>query len=271
MKNAVTNKIRLLKHIEPSPDWLKSQRSNLLLEISQSGKETKLVWSLPGFLMPNFAFKPVVAFCLLLCLIFGGGFLTVQAAKGSSPGDLLYPIKIIVENTRVKISSELTKPRLQAEFVGYRAEELNQIVEEEADNPVAKKEKVVKAVDKLQAQVASTRVHLDKIKQAEPGKVIEVVEAVSEKTAQSQEALIEAKEKLVEELEGEESEEVVRAIDEALAVLLAAKKAEKEIRVQMEVIAIEPTEEEEVISAPVIPVPTVNEASEDFEDIEDIK
>jgi len=278
MKDAVTNKIRLLKNIQPNPDWLKSQRSSLLLHI-KSDNETKKVWSLPGFslprlagVLPNFAFKPVLVSLVLFGLIFGGtGFLTVKAAQNSLPGDLFYPAKIFMENTRMKVSSQTSKSRLQAEFVENRTQELSQIMEEKTDNPIEKREKVVKAVDKLQAQVINTKVHLNKIKQSEPKEVIEAVEAVSEKTAQSQDVLVEAKEKITKELTEEESKEVVQAIDEALAVILAAKKAEKEIKVQIEVTKIEePSEvEESIITSPTIPL-KINEASESFEEIEEI-
>ena len=68
-----------------------------------------------------------------------------------------------------------------------------------------------------------------------------------------------------------QSKEVVQAIDEALAVILAAKKAEKEIKVQIEVTKIEePSEvEESIITSPTIPL-KINEASESFEEIEEI-
>ena len=251
MKNAVTNKIRLLKDIQPNPDWLKSQRSNLLLEISQSDKQSHRAWSLPGFLVSNFAFKPVLVSFVLFCLIFGGGFLAVQAAKSSLPGDLLYPLKIAVENTRVKISSQESRSKLQAEFVGHRAEELTQIIEE-IDDPIEKKEKMIKTADKLQAQVAKASVQL---------------EAATEK------ALIEAREKIVEEFKGDESEEIAQAIeviDAALAVILATKKAKdvEETEAQVEVSRKKKIEVEE-IEEPIVTSPTIilPEASESFEEI----
>ena len=192
MKDAVTNKIRLLKDVEPNPDWLKSQRNSLLLEISESGKQAKRAWNLPGFLFTQPAYRPVLAFCLLLCLVFGGGFFVVQAAKDSLPGDLLYSVKITLENAQMKVSSQTTKPKLEAGFVGNRVEELAQIIEE-VDDPIKKKEKVVKAVNKLQAQVASTKVYLDKIKVDNPEKAVEVVDAVNEKIAEAKKALEDGK------------------------------------------------------------------------------
>ena len=212
MRNAVTNKIRLLKDIKPNPDWLKSQRSNLLLEISESGKQTRSVWKMPVFVLPNFALKPVIVSLVLLCLIFGGGLLTIRAANNSLPGDLLYPVKITLEDVQFKLSSREAKSGLQAKFVKSRIEELNQIIRETKDL-AKKKARVVKAVDNLQEQVVNAEFH-----------AVEAAEVVSEKAAQAEAALIEIKEKIVEELEGDESKEVIAAIDEALAAILTANE-----------------------------------------------
>lgn len=267
MQNAVFNKIRLLKHIKPNPDWLKNQRNILLSEILQSGKKTRFprlsarqVWSdLPGFLFP--VFKPVLVFGVVLGLIFGGGFFTVQAAKTALPGDLLYPVKIAVENARLKVSSQENKPKFQAELINIRIQEITQIIEG-TDNPATKKEQITKTVDKLQAQVVSAKAGLDRIKQAEPQKVVDTVNAVSETSAQSEKALIEAKEKIVEGLKDEESQDVVSAIDAAVkgiketSTLAAEIKEEKTgTSVQMEVKETEPQLEK------------FNEASASFEEI----
>jgi len=245
MKDAVTNKIRLLKDVEPNPDWLKSQRSNLLLEISESGKKTKQVWKLPGILFTQPAYRPVLAFCLLLCLVFGGGFFIVQAAKDSLPGDLLYSVKITLENAQMKVSSEMSKPKLEARFVSNRVEELTQIIGE-ADDPIEKKKKVVRAVNKLQAQVASTKVHLDKMKIDNPEKAAEVTDAVNEKMAEAKKAL--------------------EDVSDAVAIIIDNKKAAKKTTGEMEAGEFEePSEVDELIIWPTTILP--NEASESFEDI----
>jgi len=265
MKNAVSNKIRLLKNIKPNPEWLQSQRSILLLAVKESGKQAQRAWSLPGFFAPVFkkslALKPVMAFGLVLCLIFGGGFLTVLAAKNSLSGSLFYPVKMVLENVRMKLSSRETQPKLQAEFVGNRVDELTQIINNTAD-PVKKAEQVVKTADKLQAQIVSTKVSLDKIKEAQPEKAAEVVQEITEKTA-------EAKEKIAEEFKEEQPEEVAKvldAMDKALAVIIGEDKSGVEVQAEKGDLD-KPLEvgDEPIITFPSIPLP-VNEASESFED-----
>ncbi len=243
MKDAVSNKIRLLKDVKPNPDWLKSQRSNLLLEISQSGKKTQRVWRLPDFSFVQPAFRPVLAFCLLLCLVFGGGFFTVQAAKNSLPGDLFYSVKISMENARVKVSSSESKPKLEAEFVSNRVEELSQIMEE-IDDPIEKKEKIVRTVNKLQVQVDNTKVHLDKIKIDNPEKVVEITDAVNEKMAEAKKAF--------------------EDVSDAVAIILDNKKAVKEITSEVEAGKEELSEVDELIIWPTTVLP--NEASKSSED-----
>jgi len=257
--NAVTNKIRLLKEIKPNPDWLESQRRNLLLHI-KSDNEAQRAWSLSEFFVSRLAgavsklaLRPVMVSLIIFSLIFGGSFLTVKAAKNSLPGDLLYPIKIAMENVRVKISSQETRTKLQAEFVEHRAEELTQIIEE-VDNPIEKKEKVIKTVNKLQAQVASTKAHLDKVKADKPEKVAEVTEAVNEKLS--------------------EAKKMVEESSESLAVILNNKKAGEEIISQMKVTETEEsTEEPQEVEEPIITTPNqttpipinINKASESME------
>jgi len=248
MKNTIINKIKLLKDIKPDPAWLKSQRDNLLLEISESGKKTKRVWNLPVFLVPKFAFKPVLISCLVLGLIFSGGLLVVQASKNSLPGDLLYSVKISLENTKMKISDQASKPELEAEFVNNRAEELSQIIEE-VDDPIEKKKKVVKAVNKLQAQVVSVKTRLDQVKIDEPEKAAEITDKVSEK-------LTEAKGN-------------IERVSDPLAIILNDKGKAQEIMFQMEIVEFnEPLEvEEPIITSPNSSRP-INKASKSFEDLE---
>lgn len=251
MKNTITNKIKLLKDIKPDPDWLKSQRSNLILEISESGQQAKRAWTLPGFLFARSAFKPVAAFCLLLLLVFSSGFFVVQAAKNSLPGDLFYPVKITLENAKMKISAQTSKPELEAGFVNNRADELSQIINK-VEDPIEKKKNVVKAVDKLQAQIVSVKTHLDQVKIAEPEKTAEVTDKVNEKLTEAKKA--------------------VEKIGDVLAVILDDKEKAQEITLQMEIIEFEEppiVEFEEFLevdeSAP------INKASESFKNLEDVE
>ena len=170
----------------------------------------------------------------------------------------------------MKLSSRETQPKLQAEFVGNRVDELTQIINNTAD-PVKKAEQVVKTADKLQAQIVSTKVSLDKIKEAQPEKAAEVVQKITEKTA-------EAKEKIAAEFSAqggpasgwkeEELKEVARvldAMDKALAVIIGEDKSGVEVQAEKGELD-KPLEvnDEPIVTFPSIPLP-MNEASESFE------
>jgi len=260
MKNAVSNKIRLLKNIKPNPEWLQSQRSVLLFNVLESGKQAKSVWNLPVFVLPKFSLKTVLVCLLILYLISGSGFSIIRAASNSLPGDLLYPVKIAIENVRMKISSQENQSKLQAEFVGARVDELTQIIDNTAD-PVKKAEQVVKTADKLQAQIVSTKVSLDKMKEAQPEKAAEVVQKITEKT-------VEAKEKIAEEFKEEQPEEVAKvldAMDKALAVIIGEDKSGVEVQAEKgELDKPLEVDDEPIVTFPSIPLP-MNEASESFE------
>ena len=199
---------------------------------------------------------------MVLFLVFGSGFVTVLAAKNSLPGDLLYPVKIAVEDIKIRISSSEAKPQLQADSMCNRAQELSQIVNSTGD-PIQTKENVVQTVDKLQVQVNNTRASLSSIKQTEPQKAVETMNAISDKITESEKALTEAKAKLAEGLKGQEStkagDEVTAKIEAAVkntAVLASElKEAKSGIEVQMEVKNTQPQLE------------IFNEASISFEDI----
>ncbi len=261
MKNAVSNKIRLLKNIKPNPDWLQSQRSVLFLQIKESGKKTHSVWNLPVFVLPKLSLKTAMVYLLILYLIFGSGFSIIQASSNSLPGDLLYPVKITMENVRMKISSQENQSKLQAEFVGNRVDELSQIIDNTTADPVKKAERVVKTADKLQAQIVSTKVSLDKIKEAQPEKAAEVVQRITEKT-------VEAKEKIAAEFKEEQPEEVAKvldAMDKALAVIIGEDKSGVEVQAETgELDKPLEVDNEPIVTFPSIPLP-MNETSESSE------
>lgn len=262
MKDAV-NKIRQLKTIQPNPYWFKNQRNILLQQISQvSGKKSRFAWNnLPGFIFSPSILKPVMVSFMVLFLIFGSGFVTVLAAKNSLPGDLLYPVKIAVEDVKIRISSSEAKPQLQADFMCNRAQELSQIINSTGDS-IRAKENVVQTVDKLQVQVNNTRASLSSIKQTEPQKAVETMNAISNKITESEKALTEAQEKFAEGFKGQtpkDAGEVAAKIDAAAkntSVLASElKEAKSGIEVQMEVKNTKPQ------------VEIFNEASVSFDEI----
>ena len=297
MNNKIRYKIKLLRYIKPDQEWIKSQRRNLLLEIL-SDKKAKKTYSLSGFfiskffrLTPKLVFKPVIVASLLIMMIFGGGFLTIKIAESSVPGDFLYPVKIVIEDIKVAFSSQQGKSKLQAQFVGHRIKELTQIINSE-EALFDKTEQINKAVNKLESQVAISKIELSKAKKSEPKEIKKIAETVKQETFNSEEELRKTKKKLVEKYKEEESEETAQAIkiiNRVLAVLLGEERGlEEEITetVKFEKEDKKPEEVKDVITFPrtVFPQNTsksfneplnasesFNEPSEDFEFINQSK
>ncbi len=246
--NAVANKIKSLKHVKPNPDWLKSQRRNILLEISSDNQAQSKAKKLSGFLVgllkpvPKLAFKPVVVTVLVLMLLFGGSWLTTSLAKNSGPGDFLYPVKLAIEDIKLTFSSQGGKSKLQAKFISNRVEELTNIIKDEES--LDKEERTSKAIQSLENQITTSKQESTKDQKNttskqestkdqknQPEKTNEITEAVKQETINSEKELREAKQVLVEEYKQTKSEklaEVIKTIDKVLATLLEDQDQEKQ-------------------------------------------
>ena len=263
MKKDIVDQIKILKEVKPSSNWLKAQRSNLLLEISQSDKPSP-AWKLSDFLLPRFSFSRAVVSFLFISLMFSGGFLAAGVAQESLAGDLLYPIKLAVEKIKIKVSNQDTKSKLRAEYMGVRVQELSDLIDSE-QNLTEGRKKIVRTVDVLQAQVLNTRLNLDKIKDAQPEKAIKMTELITEQTLKSEKILIEVKEKFT---QGEESKELLKALEalasetSTLAVEVEEMKAGIEVRMEVKETDLE-VEDNVIVTSPVESL--IKEASESFE------
>jgi hypothetical protein len=74
--------------------------------------------------------RPVMTLVLIVTLVMsliGGG--TVYASQGSLPGDVLYSVKIALEDTLLGLSSETSAPDLSSQYAGERVEEVKGLIE----------------------------------------------------------------------------------------------------------------------------------------------
>lgn len=181
MEKEVISKIKNLKNIKPSKEWVDSNRNILLTQIKgqvvkkdlDSGIFLEFFKSVFG--QKKFVFA-TAKYLLVLLMIFGvslgGGIASVGASRGSVPGDLLYPIKITIEKAQLTLSSKKEdKVKLELEFAGRRIEEVDKIIE----TPEREKEKKMeKALSNFKNNLNTVNQHLDNIKNE--GKSTEVVE-----------------------------------------------------------------------------------------------
>ena len=138
-------KIRELRQIKPREDWVSLTKSQIL------GEET---FAKPGVLsIFPFQYKLGYAIMAFIFVLFGAfGF-----TQSSLPGDLLYPVKKIVERSQAIFVSEKGRSQASFELANKRLEELTKIAE---TNQV---KKIAPALEEYQASVAQVTKDLVKV------------------------------------------------------------------------------------------------------------
>jgi predicted DNA-binding protein (UPF0278 family) len=217
MEHNLIKKIKQLKKIQPSPEWLDSTRHNLVSQIDFEAEKVKTNF---GFF--NWLKHPqslALAICLLLIFI-GGPWLMVMASQASLPGELLYSVKRMGEGVQATVASESSKTQLQVEFAGKRLEELTKITED-SFAPEEKTEKVKQVVNDLKDNLAGATTYLDKISK-------ENVIVVAKKAMKIREDLTKTKEEMPLEAQTDlaEAEKAIEEISHQILTILVKDRQE---------------------------------------------
>ena len=162
--------LKSLQKVTPRADWKAMNRERLLAQIDmQMGERENVRSRVFGFVeaytphkLFQFVARPVGALVLAIFVIVSSGALTVNAALGSLPGDMLYGVKITTE----KIQSGLTfdnnkKAELHTSFAQNRVNEINNINTSETD-PEKKIQRIMEATDNLKEDLVNVQTTLDK-------------------------------------------------------------------------------------------------------------
>lgn len=129
--------LKRLREIKPDKKWVFLTKKEIL---GQKGIEIFLI------------FKPVYAGLFLIFLLIG----IFGVSKNSLPGEPLYYIKKISEETEKVFIPEEEKPKLNLELANKRLEELKKVAEK---NEVRK---LVPAIKEVQANISQTKENLVK-------------------------------------------------------------------------------------------------------------
>ena len=178
-------KIKKLKQIKPSGEWLNSTRHNLTAQISfEEEKKT-------GFF--NWLYQPH-NFALAVCLIAifaGGPWLMIKASQASLPGEALYSVKKITENVQATVASESSKTKLQFEFAQRRLEELNKITEDSvsSEKKEEKAEQTKKVISDFKDKLAGASLHVSKISKEEAVEVAKKAKKIKEELDRTKEEI----------------------------------------------------------------------------------
>ena len=139
-------KIRELRQIKPREDWVSLTKSQILGEESRNQ-------SVASIFQLFFRLKPGYIGLAIVFVVFGAfGF-----TESSLPGDLLYPVKKIVERSQAVFVSEKGRSQASFELANKRLEELTKIAE---TNQV---KKIAPALEEYQATIAQVTKNLVKV------------------------------------------------------------------------------------------------------------
>jgi len=243
----------------PESDWKKSSREALLAQIRQTKvwqqpEESSFFGSAFSAMFARHMLKPVLAGFLVFTTIIYSSIFTVQTAKASLPGDMIYPVKLGIENVRVGlVFSESKKAELEVQFAGTRLEEVKEVIGKEVLQGLApeitkqnKKEvqrDIKKAIQEFSENIGSVQKRLEKIEieQKSSEKVLEISKLVNEKTTELEQDLIKIKEKIIEK--PVVSEPIIAEVESIESVINESTDIEETVETIEEII---PTDEIQV-------------------------
>lgn len=213
-------KIKELKSIQPSSEWLNLTRHNLVSQINfeeEAGSKTGFFILFTKWLkQPQSA---ALTACLLLIFV-GGPWLMVKASQASLPGETLYSVKKISEGVQTTVASGNNKAKLQVEFASRRLEELNKI-STDSFSTAEKTEKTKQIVSDFKDKLASVGLQVNNISKEE-------VVVVAKKTKKLKEDLARTKEEMPLDVKDD---------------LVAAEKAIEEISHQILTVLVKESQE----------------------------
>lgn len=171
LETELIQKLKEFQKIKPSKNWV----DFVFLKITSLKGSPKVV--LPpkvkvvkhSYLFPQYR----VAFASLA--IFFVLFSSVAFAKHSLPGSPFYPLKILIQNTRIALASSKEKPLVRLEVAKERLNDLSKV------KPA--NEKIVELANKLKNEIDSIPEEIKKIEKKQ------VVLSISEKVKEKNEEL----------------------------------------------------------------------------------
>lgn len=208
-----------LRSVQPDSSWVSETREELLQKIG--GKEvthvsfTERVRLVLRSLVPTSARTtlrgPVAAVLSGLGLIIGGSMASVSAAEQTVPGDLLFPIKLVSEQTRLVLTTDKTeKVRLKGEFVNRRVDEIKKIAQ---TNVEKKPERLKEATEILRRDLDTVKNQLTDVSKQNPSERVEVAKLIDKASTDAVAGLKEAKASLTSDARSQVAEVEAAAVN----------------------------------------------------------
>lgn len=229
-------------NINPRAEFVHKTREHLLSTLAHTVTAPKVrwfsftqIWELLAIVMPSRAVYAVVRPVVMVGVAFGlvtGTWITgAFASLNSNPGDVLYPVKIGIENTTVAVVSVTqgtsAKATLQAEYAGRRLEEAKRVLR---NGGTGKAALANRAIQRFKADVAEVNKSLDELKHTNLVEAVAVAKAVDKHAEGYNKTLTETKEVLAND--GEKDEAATQVLADAQTAATTAETKSVEVYVE---------------------------------------
>ena len=179
MEKDLIKKIKELKQIKPSTEWMNATRHNLMTQIKID--ENANMYNIGFFQWIKQPQSFALAFCLMI-MVLCGPWLAIEASKASLPGELLYSVKKATEGLQITVTSEDSKSQLSVEFAGRRLEELNKMSENLQDN-----DKINEVASEIKYNLEEAGVYAGRISEANIVAVVKKANEIKDELGENKE------------------------------------------------------------------------------------
>lgn len=221
LPNQIKSDLRQLRAIKPDAAWLEQNKQALLADLPMMKSPERTLSYVSVFsisfkqAVSKLAWQPVGISLMILGIIGGPSLAAVNAAKGSLPGDALYPVKRSLERARVSMTfSQTKKAQLEVDFVATRLHELQRLTKEQAPSE-KRQQKITIAIEELKKDTAAVKTRLDAAKQdtGNTGKeAVALAKIIDDKTSGYQATLQQTIDELGEEAASSTSSTLTEAV-----------------------------------------------------------
>ena len=189
-------RIQVVHHVEreinPDPTWVLRTRQTLLMQVANNMPVAESSWRerWQHIIRPLFPSRlialirgPALAIISMISVVTGGSIASVSAAERSVPGDLLYPVKLATEQTRLILAKNSTdKLILKTEFVERRGVEIKTIAQ---SNRPQKQEQLKEAAETLRRDLDTVKIQLNEVSRNEsPVQAAQAAKIVDQKSTE---------------------------------------------------------------------------------------
>ena len=137
----------------PRPGYIHASRQRVMARIERNAEPSRN--KVPGFNF--FQLHRVLVTLLVLVLLVFGSYGVAQASQPALPGDVLYPVKISLEEAQLALSPVEAKAELSVQFVERRYDELQALV------MAGRQEDIPFAVARIKQQIDDALARIDRL------------------------------------------------------------------------------------------------------------